>query len=60
MMRLVELGFIRSTDSRKPIKVRLQVQDDETNTVLTSLDLTEHEFAALLAGSVQCVEEQCP
>lgn len=48
--RLVELGFIRSVDSRKPITVRLQVQDDSTGVIMTSLDLSEHEFALLVSG----------
>lgn len=56
--RLVELGFVRSTDARKPITVRLQVTDDDTGQVMTSVDLTEHEFAALLAGSVITTEEK--
>lgn len=55
--RLVEIGFQRSSDVRKPITVRLQVQDDATNTVITSLDLDEHQWAMLLAGSVIKVKD---
>jgi hypothetical protein len=50
--RLVELGFVRSSDSRKPVVIRLQIQDDASNIVIASVDLTEHQFAMLLSGSV--------
>lgn len=56
--RLVEVGFVRSSDARKPITVRIQVTDDASNIVMTSLDLSEHDWAAVLAGSVIKVKDQ--
>jgi len=56
--RLVELGFVRRSDSREPVTIRLQVQDDASNVVIASLDLTEHQFAMLLSGSVIKAKDQ--
>lgn len=50
--RLVSLNFVRSGDTRKPITVRIEVQDDATSVIMSSVDLDEHQFAGLLAGSV--------
>lgn len=50
--RLVELGFVRHSDVRQPVTIRIQVQDDASNIVMTSVELTEHEFALLLSGQV--------
>jgi hypothetical protein len=55
--RFLSLGFIQSNDTRKPIQVRVEVQDDATGIVLTSLDLDEHQFARLLAGGVIKVKD---
>lgn len=55
--RNLSLGFISSGDARKPITVRVQVEDDVTNTIMTSLDLSEHEFAGLLAGRVLKIKD---
>lgn len=50
--RLVELNFVRPGDSRKPATVRIQIQDADSARIMTSVDLDEHQFVALLAGSV--------
>lgn len=50
--RLVELGFVRHSDVRQPVTIRIQIQDDSTNIVMTSVELTEHQFALLLSGQV--------
>lgn len=55
--RNVSLGFISSGDARKPITVRIQIEDDSTGIVMASLDLDEHQFAGLLAGRVLGVED---
>lgn len=55
--RLLELRFIRHSDVREPVTIRIQVQDDSTNIVMTSLELTEHQFALLLSGQVIKVED---
>lgn len=56
--RLVELGFGRASDSRKPVVIRLQIQDDASNIVIASVNLDEHQFAMLLSGSVVKVKDQ--
>lgn len=48
--RRVELGFVRSSDVRKPTSVLLRVIDQDTGIVMTSLSLSEHDFVLLLAG----------
>lgn len=50
--RLLEVGFVRHSDVRQPVTIRIQVSDDSTNIVMTSLELTEHQFALLLSGQV--------
>lgn len=55
---MLEMSFVRSTDNRKPITVRLQVTNDDTNEVVILTEMTEHEFAALLSGSVVKVQDQ--
>lgn len=54
--RHISLGFMSQTDVRKPRLVRLMVQDEEFR-VDTLVDLTEHEFTALMAG--QSIKVEC-
>jgi hypothetical protein len=54
--RELSIGFIRHGDARKPVTVRVEIQDEEAD-VITSLDLTEHQWALVLSGSVITVEE---
>lgn len=48
--RLVSLGFESSSDTRAPMRMRLQVQDANTLEIISLVILSEHQFAALLSG----------
>lgn len=56
--REVSMGFVSSSDSRKPRRVLLQVEDPETNTIVTRMLLSEHQFVALLSGAHIRVEAE--
>lgn len=45
----ITLGFLASGDTRKPRTVRLMVQNQDFEVDLL-VDLSEHDFTALLAG----------
>lgn len=52
MIGLLSISFVKPSDVRSPIQVSLLLQtDDET----LAIDLTEHEYVHLLAGSVMPV-----
>lgn len=46
------LGFVRSSDIRKEMKVLVQVESED-RTIESLVYLTEHEFALLMSG--QCI-----
>lgn len=48
---LLSLGSVKPGDVRKPIFFRLMIQDEDSDAV-TTIDLSEHQFALLLASSV--------
>lgn len=52
----ISLGFMSSSDVRKPRTIRLMVQSEDF-LVETLADLSEHEFTALMAG--QSIKVEC-
>lgn len=53
----VSLSFMSSNDTRQPRTMRLMVQDADW-TIETLIDLSEHDFAAFMAGQSVKVEAE--
>lgn len=59
MKKHISLGFTSSGDVRQPRTVRLLVQDEEWRVDL-SVELSEHDFVALMAGMNITVDTEIP
>lgn len=55
--RNITLGFMSPGDTRQARTVRLMIQDADFQ-VLTLVDLSEHDFTALMAGQSVRVEAE--
>ena len=48
----VALGFAKSADSTRPITTTLRVEQADDGAPVLDVELTEHQLAMLLSGSV--------